>query len=56
MFYKVDNKFFKSKDLLNEYYIETRGKSVLRVGQFEIAAKFNDIEPITIEEHKNGKN
>lgn len=56
VFYKVDDKFFKSKELLDEYYRMTRKKTVLKVGQFEIAAKFGDIETITIEEHKNGKN
>lgn len=56
VFYKVDSKFFKSKDLLNEYYRDTRGKTVLKVSQFEMSTKFNDIETITREEHKNGKN
>lgn len=56
IFYKVDGKFFKSKDLLNEYYKATRGKTVLKVSQFEMNKKFNDIETITREEHENGKN
>ena len=56
VFYKVDGKFFKSKDLLNEYYRDTRGKTVLKVSQFEMSTKFNDIETITREEHENGKN
>ena len=56
MFYKFIEKYYKSKDLLDEYYRKTRKKTVLKVGQFEIAAKFDDIETITIEEHKNGKN
>lgn len=56
VFYKVDGKFFKSKDLLDQYYRETRGKTVLKVSQFEMSTKFNDIETITREEHKNGKN
>jgi hypothetical protein len=56
VFYKVDNKFFKSKDLLDQYYRETRGKPVLKVSQFAMSNKFNDIEIITREEHENGKN
>jgi hypothetical protein len=56
VFYKVDNKFFKSKDLLDQYYRETRGKTVLKIGQFEMSKKFNDIETITKEEHEYGKN
>jgi hypothetical protein len=56
IFYKVDNKFFKSKELLDQYYRVTRGKTVLKVSQFAMSNKFNDIETITREEHKNGKN
>jgi hypothetical protein len=56
VFYKVDNKFFKSKELLDQYYRETRGKTVLKVSQFVMSNKFNDIEIITREEHENGKN
>lgn len=56
VFYKVDGNFFKSKDLLDQYYRETRGKTVLKVRQFEMSAKFSDIETITKEDHKNGKN
>lgn len=56
VFYKVDNKFFKSKDLLDQYYRKTRGKTVLKISQYEISKKFSDIETITREEHKNGKN
>ena len=56
IFYKVDGRFFKSKDLLNEYYKATRGKTVLKVSQFEMTKRFSDIETITREEHKNGKN
>jgi hypothetical protein len=56
VFYKVDNKFFKSKELLDQYYRETRGKTVLKVSQFAMSNKFNDIELITREEHENGKN
>ena len=56
VFYKVDGRFFKSKDLLNRYYKETRGKTVLKVDQFNMSIKFSDIETITREEHENGKN
>lgn len=56
IFYKVDGKFFKSKDRLDAYYRETRGKTVLKVSQFDISTKFSDIETITREEHENGKN
>ena len=56
VFYKVDGRFFKSKDLLDEYYKATRGKTVLKVSQFEMTNRFNDIETITREEHENGKN
>jgi hypothetical protein len=56
VFYKVDGKFFKSKDLLDEYYRETRGKTVLKVSQYNMSAKFSDIETIPKEEHENGKN
>jgi hypothetical protein len=56
VFYKVDGKFFKSKDSLDQYYRKTRGKTVLKVSQFEISAKFSDIETITKEDHENGKN
>lgn len=56
IFYKVDGKFFKSKALLDIYYRETRGKIVLKISQYDIATKFNDIEVITREEHENGKN
>lgn len=56
IFYKVDNKFFKSKELLDQYYRETRGKTVLKVSQFAMSNKFSDIETITREEHVNGKN
>lgn len=56
MFYKVDGKFFKSKELLDQYYRVTRGKTVLKVSQFAMSNKFSDIETITREEHKNGKN
>lgn len=44
-----------SKELLDRYYKETRGKSVLNVSQFAMSDKFNDIEIITREEHENGK-
>lgn len=56
VFYKVDGKFFKSKDLLDQYYRKTRGKTVLKVRQFEMSTKFRDIETITKEEHENGEN
>jgi hypothetical protein len=56
VFYKVDGIFFKSKDLLDKYYRETRGRTVLKVSQYNMSSKFNDIEIITKEEHKNGKN
>jgi hypothetical protein len=56
VFYKVDGKFFKSKYLLAQYYRETRGKTVLKVNQFDMSKKFVDIETITKEEHENGKN
>lgn len=56
VFYKVDGKFFKSKYLLDQYYRETRGKTVLKVNQFDMSVKFIDIETITKEEHENGKN
>lgn len=56
VFYKVDGKFFKSKDLLDEYYRETRGKTVLKISQYNMSLKFSDIETITKEEHINGKN
>lgn len=56
VFYKVDGRFFKSKDLLDQYYKETRGKTVLKISQFDMSKKFNDIETITREEHENGKN
>jgi len=56
VFYKVDGRFFKSKNLLNDYYRASRGKSILHVDQFGISKKFNDIETLTREEHENGKN
>lgn len=56
IFYKVDGKFFKSKELLDRYYRDTRGKTVLKISQFEMSNKFDDIETITREEHENGKN
>lgn len=56
VFYKVDGKFFKSKDLLDQYYRKTRNKTVLKVSQFEMSTKFSDIETITKEDHENGKN
>jgi len=56
VFYKVDGKFFKSKDLLDQYYRKTRGKTVLKVSQFEMSTKFNDIETITKEDYENSKN
>ena len=56
VFYKVDGEFFKSKDILDRYYRKTRGKSVLKVSQFEMPTKFSDIEIITKEDHENGKN
>ena len=56
VFYKVDGKFFKSKDLLDRYYRETRGKTVLKISQFEMSKKFNDIETISRKEHEDGKN
>jgi len=56
VFYKVDGEFFKSKELLDQYYRKTRNKTVLKVSQFEISTKFSDIETITKEEHENGKN
>jgi len=56
VFYKVDGKFFKSKDLMNEYYKTTRGKTVLKVSQFEMSDRFTDIKTLTREEHENGKN
>jgi len=51
IFYKVDGRFFKSKILLDEYYRETRGKTVLKTNQFDISYKFSDIKTITREEH-----
>jgi len=54
-FYKVDGKFFKSKKDLNTYYRATRNICVLNTSQFDISSKFNDIETITREEHRNGK-
>ena len=56
VFYKIDGEFFKSKDLLDQYYRTTRGKTVLKVSQFEMSTKFRDIETITKEDHENGKN
>jgi len=56
IFYKVDGKFFKSKDLLNEYYKATRGKTILKISQFDMSTQFSDIETITREEYENGKN
>jgi hypothetical protein len=56
VFYKVDSKFFKSKELLDQYYRATREKTVLKVKQHDISKKFNDIETITRKEHENGKN
>lgn len=56
VFYVVDGKFFKSKNLLDQYYRRTRGKSVLKISQFDMTKKFNDIETITKDDHKNGKN
>lgn len=56
IFYKVDGKFFKSKELLDKYYRETRCKTVLKVSQYSMSEKFKDIETITKEEHENGKN
>lgn len=55
-FFKVDGIFFKSKELLNDYYKKTRGKSVLKVSQYLMSTKFKDIEIITKEEYTNGKN
>lgn len=55
-FFKVDNILFKSKKDLDAYYRKTRNKTILRVGQFDMSTKFFDIETITREEHKNGKN
>lgn len=56
IFYRVDGKFFKSKKLLDQYYRETRGITVLKVNQFEMSTKFSDIETIAKENHENGKN
>lgn len=56
VFYKVDGKFFKSKESLDRYYRKTRGKTVLKVNQFRMSTRFKDIETITKEDHKNGKN
>ena len=56
VFYKVDGNFFKSKDLLDEYYRRTRGKTVLKVSQYNMSATFDDIETITKEQHENDKN
>jgi hypothetical protein len=56
VFYKVDGNFFKSKELLDLYYRKTRDKTVLKVSQYNMSKKFNDIETITREEHENGKN
>jgi hypothetical protein len=56
VFYKVDGNFFKSKELLDVYYRKTRDKTVLKVSQYDMSKKFKDIETITREEHKNGKN
>lgn len=56
VFYKVDGQFFKSKDLLNQYYRATRGITVLKVSQYKMSTTFNDIKTITREEHENGKN
>lgn len=47
VFYKVDGNFFKSKELLDIYYRKTRGKTVLKVSQHDMAKKFSDIETIT---------
>lgn len=55
VFYKVDGNFFKSKELLDQYYRKTRGKTVLKINQFSMNKKFSDIEIITREEHENGK-
>jgi len=55
-FFKVDGQFFKSKKDLDLYYRKTRNKSLLKVSQFNVSTKFKDIETITQEEHKNGKN
>ena len=55
VFYKVDGKFFKSKDQLDDYYRRTRGKTILKTSQYALSAKFKDIESITKEEHANGK-
>jgi hypothetical protein len=55
VFFKVDGQFFKSKELLDQYYRKTRGKTVLKVSQFEMSNRFKDIESITREEHENGK-
>ena len=58
---KLSNSFshtviIKSKDLLDRYYRETRGKTVLKISQFEMSKKFNDIETISRKEHEDGKN
>lgn len=56
VFYKVDGKFFKSKKLLDQYYRKTRGKTLLKIGQFDMSKQFEDIVTITRKEHENGKN
>jgi hypothetical protein len=56
VFYEVDGIFFKSKELLDIYYRNTRGKTILKVRQYDISKKFNDIKTITRKEHENGKN
>lgn len=53
VFYRVDNIFFKSKDLLDEYYRKTRGKTVLKVSQYAMSEKFKDIEIISKEQYSN---
>lgn len=54
-FYKVDNNLFKSKEMLDEYYRKTRGKSIGRLKQDQISENFIDVETISKEEHQNGK-
>lgn len=55
-FYILDDIFFKSKNLLDDYYRKTRnGKSVLKVKQTEMTKKFPDIKVITKEQHQRGE-
>jgi hypothetical protein len=55
-FYILDDIFFKSKDLLDDYYRKTRnGKSVLKIKQTEMTKKFPDIKVITKEQHQRGE-